>query len=68
MALLRRNKLPVVCLPKNKWEVEGSLLFHGSPVSNGTLRPMQQTSRKKYFFCRDYDTYIFSTFAAELKI
>jgi hypothetical protein len=37
------NKLPVVYLPKNKCEVEGSLLMPGIPVSNGTLRPMQQT-------------------------
>ena len=37
------NKLPVVYLPKNKWEVEGSLLMPGIPVSGGILRPMQQT-------------------------
>lgn len=37
------NKLPVVYLPKNKWEVEGSLLMPGIPVSDGILRPLQQT-------------------------
>ena len=37
------NKLPVVYLPKNKWEVEGSLLMPGIPVSDGILRPMQPT-------------------------
>lgn len=37
------NKLPVVYMPKNKWEVEGSLLMPGIPVSDGILRPMQQT-------------------------
>ena len=37
------NKLPVVYMPKNKWEVEGSLLMPGIPVSGGTLRTMQQT-------------------------
>lgn len=37
------NKLPVVYLPKNKCEVEGSLLMPGIPVSGGTLRTMQQT-------------------------
>ena len=25
------NKLPVVYMPKNKWEVEGSLLMPASP-------------------------------------
>lgn len=37
------NKLPVVYMPKNKWEVEGSLLMPGIPVSDGILRPIQQT-------------------------
>ena len=37
------NQLPVVYLPKNKAEIEGSLLMPGIPVSDGTLRPMQQT-------------------------
>ena len=37
------NKLPVVYMPKNKWEVEGSLLMPGIPVSEGILRPLQQT-------------------------
>jgi hypothetical protein len=37
------NQLPVVYLPKNKAEIEGSLLMPDIPVSDGTLRPMQQT-------------------------
>jgi hypothetical protein len=37
------NRLPVVYLPKFKAEVRGSLLMPGIPVSDGTLRPMQQT-------------------------
>jgi hypothetical protein len=40
------NKLPVVYMPKNKWEVEGSLLMPGIPVSEGILRPLQQTLGK----------------------
>ena len=36
------NKLPVVFLPKNKAEVEGSLLMPGIPVSEGNLLPVQQ--------------------------
>ena len=37
------NKLPVVYMPKIKYDVEGSLLMPGIPVSGGTLRTMQQT-------------------------
>lgn len=37
------NQLPVVYLPKNKAEIEGSLLMPGIPVSDGTLQPLQQT-------------------------
>ncbi len=37
------NKLPVVYMPKNKSDVEGSLLMPGIPVSGGALRSMQQT-------------------------
>lgn len=37
------NKLPVVYMPKNESDVEGSLLMPGIPVSGGTLRPIQQT-------------------------
>lgn len=37
------NRLPVVYLPKNKAEIEGSLLMPGIPVSDGTLQPIQQT-------------------------
>ena len=37
------NQLPVVYLPKNKAEIEGSLLMPDIPVSDGTLRPMPQT-------------------------
>ncbi len=35
------NQLPVVFLPKNKAEVEGSLLMPGIPVSEGSLLPIQ---------------------------
>ena len=35
------NQLPVVFLPKNKAEVEGSLLIPGIPVSEGNLSPIQ---------------------------
>lgn len=35
------NQLPVVFLPKNKAEVEGSLLLPGIPVSEGNLLPIQ---------------------------
>lgn len=35
------NQLPVVFLPKNKVEVEGSLLMPGIPVSEGNLLPLQ---------------------------
>ncbi len=35
------NQLPVVFLPKNKAEVEGSLLMPGIPVSEGKLLPVQ---------------------------
>lgn len=35
------NQLPVVFLPKNKAEVEGSLLMPGIPVSEGKLLPIQ---------------------------
>ena len=35
------NQLPVVFLPKNKAEVEGSLLIPDIPVSEGNLSPIQ---------------------------
>ena len=35
------NQLPVVFLPKNKAEVEGSLLIPGIPVSEGSLSSVQ---------------------------
>lgn len=35
------NQLPAVFLPKNKAEVEGSLLMPGIPVSEGNLQPIQ---------------------------
>ena len=35
------NQLPVVFLPKNKAEVEGSLLMPSIPVSEGNLLPLQ---------------------------
>lgn len=34
------NQLPVVFLPKNKAEAEGSLLIPGIPVSEGNLSPI----------------------------
>ena len=36
------NKLTVVYMPKNKVEVEGSLLIPGIPVSDGSLPPIGQ--------------------------
>jgi len=36
------NQLPVVYMPKNKAEVEGSLLMPGIPVSEGSLSPVYE--------------------------